>query len=178
MCRKLMTIILCVICLVWLVRCNFFREVSPQEELIRKAVAAIKINDWEAYAKLTITSADFIMKASKISPFKAKQSYAGSVLKPEAQAKLQAQFRKAVRGGPGICNFKQGEFHTITGPVSRGNFPLPDGGYVPFTAYQVTLKIKGQVHEDASLDPTFIIVQWGSQYRIFDLLFKQPEPEY
>ncbi len=73
---------------------------SSPEALVEAAYEAIRTNSWEDYSKLTVTTADFILKEHNAqSAFKQKQSYVGSQLKPEEQARQRQDFARAVGAG-------------------------------------------------------------------------------
>jgi len=58
--------------LVSLLACS--KPTSSPEALVEAAFESIKKNDWNAFAPLTITSADFILQENKVSKFKQGQT--------------------------------------------------------------------------------------------------------
>jgi hypothetical protein len=141
--------------------------------LIKEAFTAIKKNDWAAYSRLTVTAADFMLRENKIGPFEEKQSYAGSVLKPEEIQSQRAQFESAVEGGDGLIDFRNAEFVALGSIVEKGDHPLLTGGSVPFVAYSVRINVDGKEFDSRELSPRFVVVKWGHKPRLLRLLFNE-----
>ncbi|GEM_PF-1345991 len=144
---------------------------APEKSILKKAFSAIKKNDWEAYSKITITRADYEIRKQKMSKFKAKQSYVGGVLKSEEREKQKAEFIAAVAGGEGLIDFKNAKFvglGTLLGSgISEG---LLNSEY-SYRIYSLRIKTGGQVIDTVDLSPKFVLVLWGKEFRILELLF-------
>lgn len=150
------------------------KPTSSPEALVKTAFAAIKNNDWSAYAPLTITTADFMLKENKVSKFKEGQTYAGSMLRPEEQKQQKEQFQKAAAGGTTILDFRQAKFDRAV-QVASGNQELLTGGPIPVAVYAVALD--GGGGQASQLDPGFVVVEWNRTYRLLGLRFRESAPE-
>ncbi len=140
------------------------------DELLKKAFDAIKAGDWQAYSTLTITSADFVLKAMGISRFKAKQSYVGSSVKPAEIKKQTNQFYKAAKGDDDTILFDKDTF-VSAGPLKiTGTHKALNNVNIPFKMYSLKIKTEtGEIMDD--LYPYVVIVKWGEYYRILELVF-------
>jgi len=67
----------------------FFNRPYTEEDLLRLASQALREKQWESYANLIITRADFFLYEANITAFEEPNSYLGSVIKPE-----QIEFHK------------------------------------------------------------------------------------
>jgi hypothetical protein len=161
------------VCVLLLTLCGCSKPTQSPERLVEAAFAAIKANDWKAYAPLTITSADIMLTRDKVSPMQAKMSYAGDVLKPEEQKRHRAQFDKAVSGGPGVIDFGKVKFQRAV-KVAAADQELWNGSSVSVVFYGVALK--GGTGDVSQLDPGFSVVQFGDGYRLLALVFRPQEP--
>jgi hypothetical protein len=149
----------------------------PDEALIKEAFYALKEKDWEAYSRLTITTADFALKEKKIGIFQESQSYTGGVFKPQEIERQKLSFEKAITGGEKIINFNQAEFVSLGLVKESGNIPTLTGEDIPVTAYSIKIR-DGNVEVDTKdLDPIFILTKWGNQYRILKLGFREASHE-
>ena len=146
---------------------------SSPEALVKSAFKAVKANDWQAYAPLIITTADFILKENKVSKFKQKLTYAGEILKPEEIALHKKQFGWAAAGGEGIVDFRQAKFEAAT-LIASGEQELLDGEVIPVSLYAVTLK---GTAVPTALSPRFVVVSWGTTYRLLTLRFQKQDTE-
>ncbi len=140
--------------------------------LLKQAFQAIKQNDWDKYSKLTITEADFDLKQNKVSPFKQKQSYVGSVLKPEQQQQQRQDFQRAITGGEGIIPFATAEYVSVGSVVSSGTAESLAGAAIPYTVYSLKVKSGGSEFDSQNLEPLFVVTQWQGEYRLLNLYFK------
>ena len=146
---------------------------SSPEALVEAAYEAIRTNSWEDYSKLTVTTADFILKEHNAqSAFKQKQSYVGSQLKPEEQARQRQDFARAVGGGEGLIDFKQRKF-SRTQLAAEGTQETLSGSHIPVSAYLVAVDGATTASTEG---PSFVVVKWGSFYRLLGLNFP-PEAE-
>jgi hypothetical protein len=145
------------------------KPTSSPEALVEAAFESIKKNDWEAYAPLTITTADFILQENKVSKFKQGQTYAGGMLRPEEHKLQKEQFQKAARGGAGILEFHQAKFDRAV-RVASANQELLSGSAIPVTFYAVALD--GGGGKPSQLDPGFVVVEWNRSYRLLALRFR------
>lgn len=141
---------------------------SSPEALVEAAYEAIRTNSWEDYSKLTVTTADFILKEHNAqSQFKQKQSYVGSQLKPEEQARQRQDFARAVAGGEGLIDFKQRKFSGAH-LAGEGTQETLSGSLIPVSAYLVAVEGATSPSPDG---PGFVVVKWGSFYRLLGLSF-------
>jgi hypothetical protein len=149
---------------------------TTEEALLEQAFDAIKENDWEAYQKLTITYADFLLKAHKTSRVEEQMSYAGDVLKPEELQSQREQFDRAVAGGKGQIDFRRTEF-LGAGPVFLESMMelLTAEEKVPFKIYALKIAEGGMQRETRDLFPRFTVVPWEGEYRIMRLEFPKTD---
>ena len=145
------------------------KPTSSPEALVAAAFESIKKNDWNAFAPLTITSADFILQENKVSKFKQGQTYAGGMLRPEEQKQQKEQFQKAAGGGAGILDFRQAKFDRAV-RVTSATQELLTGSAIPVTFYAVALD--GGGGKPSQLDPGFAVVEWNKTYRLLGLRFR------
>ncbi len=146
------------------------------DEFLGEAFKAIKNRDWGRYSKLTITSADFVLKKMGISTFKEKQSYVGSSVKPAEIKKQYAQFQQAVTVNEAneedMIYFDRDTFVSMGKIADQGIMPALNNTRIPYKVYTVKVKSdSGAVMDD--LYPYFVIVQWGSSPRILKLTFPE-----
>jgi len=160
------------VCVLLLTLCGCSKPTASPERLVEAAFAAIKANDWKAYAPLIITSADIMLTRDKVSPMQAKMSYAGDVLKPEELKRHRAQFDKAVSGGPEVIDFGKVNFKRAV-RVSAADQELWNGSSVSVVFYGVALK--GGTGDVSQLDPGFSVVQFADGYRLLALVFRPQE---
>lgn len=146
---------------------------KQRETLLRQTFQAMKQNDWQNYSKLTITTADYDLKQSSVSPAKAKQSYAGGVAKPRMQEQQKADFQEAVTGGEGIIDFRNAQFVSIGSALDQGTISSLNGVQIPYTTYSLMLKIAGQEIDSKALKPVFTVVEWQDEHRLLNLQFNQ-----
>jgi len=140
---------------------------TTEERLLEQAFNAIKRNDWEVYSALTITYADFLMKAQHINAFNEKNSYAGGVMKPEQVKQQQEEFRAAVNGGAGVIDFKSSEFVSPGKVVHSGSLEGMEGPRIPYKIFEVVAKPSGGASNPRY--PRFMIVIWDDEFRIMKL---------
>jgi len=141
---------------------------ASAEGVVEAAYAAIKANDWDAYSKLTVTSADFILKENNAqSQFKQKSSYVGSQLKPEEQRRQKQEFQRAVAGGEGQIDFQTHKFEKAH-LAAQGNEELLNGSTIPVSAYLVAAEGQSAPSQEP---PGFVVVPWGSFYKVLRLTF-------
>jgi hypothetical protein len=145
------------------------KPTSSPEHLVEAAFAAVKMNDWKAYASLTITSADIMLAQDKVKPMKSKMGYTGEVLKPEEVRLHRTQFDRAVSGGADTIDFRQAGFDRAV-VVASAEQELLNGNTVPVVFYGVA--VKGGNGQVSQLDPGFSVVQWGGAYRLLALNFR------
>ena len=146
-------------------------DFSPKtdEAIIKSAFKALKDGDWETYQSLTVTSAEFILKYNKVSPFKRKMTYAGGVLMPEEKSRQKKEFEHALKGGTDSINFKQAIFVKAR-LVHQDNRELLEGGSIPIKIYLVEVEQNGKKQTD--LQPAFVVTMWGEKPRLLQLEFK------
>ncbi len=151
---------------------------TTEEALLEQAFDAIKENDWEAYQKLTITYADFLLKAQKTSRAEEQMSYAGGVLKPEELQSQREQFDRAVAGGEGQIDFRRTEF-IGAGPVFLESTMelLTAEEKVPFKIYALKIAEGGMQRETRDLFPRFTVVPWEGEYRVMRLEFPKTDSQ-
>ena len=152
--------------------CCGTRPSSPEEELIRDAFNAIKKNDWKAYSKLTITTADFMLKEHEAGPFEEKQSYAGSILKPEEIERQRLEFDRAVAAGKGIIDFRKAQFVSLGATKETTSEELLTGSTISTTTHSVRIRLDGKETDSRELDPLFVTVKWGDEPRLLRLRFR------
>jgi hypothetical protein len=141
---------------------------SSPEALVEAAYEAIRAGSWEEYSGLTVTTADFILEEHNAqSRFKAQQSYVGSVLKPEEQQRQRQDFARAVAGGVGLIDFRQRKFGQAH-LGGAGDQETLSGSMIPVSAYLVSGE--GEAAPTAE-GPAFVVVKWGSFYRLLGLRF-------
>ena len=146
---------------------------KEQERLLEKASAAIKANDWAAYSRLTITPADLSMAREGVTGLKQRQTYQGSVLKPEQEKAQKEQFEKAVAGGEGLIDFRNAKYVSAGGIAGTGSLELLTGGDVPFTSFYLRIKVSGETKDTKDLAPLFVVVDYKGTPRILALAFPE-----
>ncbi|MBI3005603.1 MAG: hypothetical protein HYY49_09345 [Ignavibacteriales bacterium] len=142
---------------------------TSEEKLLEQAFDAIKSDDWEAYSALTITYADFLMKAQHINAFNEKNSYAGGVLKPEQRKQQEQEFRATVKGGPGIIDFKNSSFVSSGRIVHSGSLEAFEGPDIPYRIFGIVAESAGG--SAVPEYPRFMVVPWNEEFRIMKLEF-------
>jgi hypothetical protein len=151
----------------------FPTETDKIDELLGNAFKAIRNRDWEGYRKLTVTSADFILKKMKISIIKYKQTFAGSSLKPMELQNHQNKFETLIKmnsgKNEGVIDFTNSKYDSMGKLVGRGVKTTLNNVEIP---YQIlTLKVKSLTDEiKKDLLPYFVVVKWGDHYKILDIL--------
>lgn len=113
--------------------------------------------------------ADIMLAQDKVSPMKAKQGFAGGVLKPEQIKAHHDQFDKAVAGAPEVIDFRQASFDRAV-KMAAASQELLNGNTVPVVFYGVA--IKGGNGQVSQLDPGFSVVEWSGGYRLLALVFR------
>jgi hypothetical protein len=154
------------LCLAGIFACSL-EPLPPEERLVEQAFKAIRDNDWQEYSKMTITTADIMLRNSRISPIEERQSYLGTSLRPQQRALQQEQFRRAVRGGP--IDFRNAKFVSVGADERHFVYELLLGGAIPVSSYSLRVEIEGQ--EIESEEPRIIVVKWNGQPRILGLSF-------
>ncbi|HLF20715.1 MAG TPA: hypothetical protein VI704_07980 [Bacteroidota bacterium] len=145
---------------------------TTEERLLEQAFDAIKNDDWDAYNSLTITFADFLLKAQNINMFNEKNSYAGGVLKPEQLRQQQEEFQIAVEGGPAFIDFRNSDFVSSGNVVHSGSLEALDGPDIPYKIFSVRVNIAGSPSSFSY--PRFMVVPWNKEFRIMKLEFPAP----
>lgn len=142
---------------------------TTEEKLLEQAFNAIKKEDWDAYGTLTVTYADFLLKAQSINAFHEKNSYDGGVLKPEQLKQQREEFEIAVQGGEGIIDFKNADFISPGNVVHAGSLEALEGPAIPYKIYSLKVKSPGSslTHDY----PRFMVVRWNEEFRIMKLEF-------
>ncbi|MCP5053797.1 MAG: hypothetical protein GY940_41910 [bacterium] len=140
------------------------------EELLKEAFDAIKAGDWNAYSSLTITSADFVLRASGISKFQEKQSYVGSSVKPTEIKRQAEQFHYASKGEEDCILFHKDSFVSTGRLMLTGTHKTLNNVNIPFQSFTIKVKsAEGEIIDN--LYPQVVVVKWGDYYRILKLLF-------
>jgi hypothetical protein len=150
--------------------CNT-NSASPVAKFAEQVFHAIQDEDFGKFEKLTITRADFILKQQKISKFKAKQSYAGGVLKPREQAEQKAQFEQAVNGGDDQIDFKHSEFKSVI-EIDEGLLLISEGYSIPSKTLALKLDMDGEIISTEDLPPYFVVVLWHKKFKLLRLEFE------
>lgn len=148
---------------------------ASEERLLEQAFDAIKNDDWDTYSSLTITYADFLLKAQNINAFNEKNSYAGGVLKPEQLRQQQEEFQLAVKGGPAFLDFRNSDFVSPGSVAHSGSLEALDGPDIQYKIYSVQAKTAGG--PSSSSYPRFMVVPWNKEFRIMKLEFPAPEAD-
>lgn len=161
--------LLALVCTTVLVGCS--PALSPDEQVVSEAFTALKSRNWAAYKKLTVTSADFVLKAQGLSPFASGQSYAGSVLRPEEKLAQKSDFERATSGSVQLLDRGRAD---LAGVSKAGAFEkeLLVGGRLPVRVYRVILRVDGKIVPDGRGMPRFLIVDWNKEPRLLGLAFK------
>jgi hypothetical protein len=147
---------------------------DTDEQLLASCFAAIKANDWKAYSRLTLTPADILEQVSGSrprSPFKGRQGYVGSVLRPEQMKVHEEAFRRAVRGGKGQIDFARSK---VVGPGTLLGTQNPwqrMGASFPYRTYSLRVETGGRTVDTKELRPLFTVVTWEDKQRLIDLVF-------
>ena len=145
---------------------------ATEAQLLRQCFDAIQSNDWESYAQLTVTTADILHKALDIKPdpLRTAQSYIGDVLKPEQMKRLEADFRRAVAGGPGLIDFKNATFLAVGRVIWIDDAGRGMGGArVPAKTYSLQIRLQGASLDSQDLYPLFTMVHWEGRWRLVSL---------
>ncbi len=145
---------------------------SPDEQLLRRAFTAIKNKDLEAYRQLTVTSAAFQLQKDKVSPFKAKLGFVGSVLKPEQEKRRDQEFEVAAAGGEKFIDFKNVEFAGAAKTISD-ELELIGGEKIPIRVLSCKLKSNGKIFDSNELQPYFMLADWHGNPKILKLVFEK-----
>jgi len=156
-------------CLVVLISGLSACSTSPEEKLLKKAFSSIQNNDWDSYAKLTITSIDFTLQRNSVTPLKARQSYTGSKLKPQERERHRVRFEDIQKEKEGFIDFANAEFVSVGSIVETGMYPVMIGGEVPYTAYSLIIQTDGEEIDTKELYPHFVVVTWNNEPRILYL---------
>ena len=152
------------------------KPANSPEAAVSTAFKAIAKKDWAAYRAITITTADYELKANKINPFQAKDSFAGGVMKPREIEQLRAGFEKAVSAEHAdSISFTNARFKKLGTMIESGSFDT-SGGKVGYEVYSVIMKQNGREVDSASMWPLFVVARWESQYRITGLRFPEKGP--
>lgn len=143
---------------------------SPSEKTIHLACQALKAQDWEAYSRLTITEADFMMVENNISESEADQSFAGSSLRPKQRQHLREQYEQAIQGCDGCLDFSRClyVFPTLS---ATSTITTLGGDDVILEEYILTIEMDGPETSAPGLGPYFILVPWEDEVRILSLRF-------
>ncbi|MBU8869949.1 MAG: hypothetical protein KOO60_03630 [Gemmatimonadales bacterium] len=143
---------------------------SPQERTIHLACQALKAQDWEAFSKLTITEADFLIAENLRSGRGAESQFARNSLRPEQLQLLKEQFDQAIRGGDYCLDFSRCQyvFPTLNRTSTRTTF---SGEIVPVEEYILIIEMDGPERSAPGLGPNFLLVPWEDGYRIQALKF-------
>lgn len=143
---------------------------GERAELLREAFEAIAANDYDAFRRLTITSADIGMSGAKIGP--GRGSYSAGSLKPEQEKRQREQFGRAVAGGSGQIDFRGSRFVGAGTLVSSGAEPaLPQGSYA-FDVFSLVVEKDGAAIDTRQLVPRFKVVKWRGEWRLMRLVFE------
>jgi hypothetical protein len=151
--------------------CGCSRSNSSEESLLENVFNALKDEDWEAFQKLTITYADFLLREQKINVFMEKQSYAGGVLKPEEMNKQRKQFEQTIRDKKNQINFKNTSFSSLGSLINETSLELFSDENIFTKTYSLRIQINDQIIDSKNLFPTFTIVRWYEEYRLLNLNF-------
>ena len=148
--------------------------ISSEEGLLENVFNALKDEDWEAFQKLTITYADFLLRKQKINAFMEQQSYAGGVLKPEEMNKQRKQFEQTIRDKKNQIDFKNASFISLGSLINESSLELLVSDENIFTkTYSLIIQINDQIIDSKNLFPTFTIVRWYEEYRLLNLNFSK-----
>lgn len=149
---------------------------GTEERLLDQAFEAIQDKDWEAYNKLTITYADFLLKSQKTGRFEERMTYAGTVLKPEEQQSQREQFDRAAAGGEGQVDFQSSTFIAPGSVILESRMELlEEGETVPFKIYSLKVRLDGNKTDTRQLSPHFTVVPWEGEYRLMRLEFPKED---
>ena len=162
----LKTRILALIALVSLPGCG----PSPQEQTIGLACQALKTQDWEAFAELTVTEADFLMRENQIDENGADHSFAGGDLRPSQQQLLREQFDQAVRGGDRCLDFSRCQY-VFPALIRTSTLTTLSDGEIRLEEYIITIEMDGPEKSAPGLGPSFVLARWEDEYRILALRF-------
>jgi hypothetical protein len=145
---------------------------DTEERLLEKAFEAIQEKDWEAYNKLTVTYADFLLKSQKTGRFEERLTYARNVLRPEEQQSQREQFDRAAAGGEGQIDFQRSRFVATGSVILESRMELLDENEtVPFKIYSLKVRVGGNESDTRLLSPHFTAVPWEAEYRLMRLEF-------
>ncbi|MFZ5755422.1 MAG: hypothetical protein ACOY3X_00800 [Pseudomonadota bacterium] len=141
--------------------CSNPSPMASPENMALGACETILDKDGMAFEKLTITEADFILQEQGLKfPVAQRQSYAGSVLKPEQLTAQRHEFERAARELAGV---------SCKAAVPRGSEirERMDGGNLEVLLYAIVSD--GKPVES----PLFEVVNWGGEnrYRLLGLRF-------
>jgi hypothetical protein len=143
---------------------------SPQERLIHDACQALKAQDWEAYADLTITEADYLMRQNRIDENEADHSFAGESLRPRQRELLRQQYDRAVQGGPRQLDFGRCQF-VFPDLERKRTMKTLSGEEIAIEEYVVAIEMDGPERSAPGLGPIFVLAAWNDGYRIIGLRF-------
>lgn len=151
-------------------------KTGSEENVVKEAFEAIKEGDLQRYEKITITAADYLLKKQGVSVFKARQTYAGGVLRREERETQRKEFDMAKAGGPGRIDFTGSE---LVGPgkrVEQGVLPYLEGVRIPYATYSVIIRTaEGKKIDTRNFYPLFMVAAWGDEYRMLGLVFPEKE---
>jgi hypothetical protein len=152
---------------------------GTEEQLLQSCFTAIQKNDWESYARMTITSADIMQKmlGINLSPSKTKPSYLSGILKPEEMKRHREDFDRAVLGGRGFIDFKRSKFLSPGSIVWQGDAAkaLEEGG-IPSRTYSLWIQTPEASLDSVNLYPLFTIVCWEGKWRLLALTYIDTDP--
>lgn len=74
-------------------------------------------------------------------------------------------------GGQFQIDFNKAKFMSLSDEINRGAYKTITGGNVPYEIYSVIVEENGMELGAKELNPKFVVVKWGTRYRLLKLLF-------
>lgn len=143
---------------------------TAEERLLHNACLALKAQDWDAYSRLTITEADYLLRQNRLDGPEAEGTFAEDSLRPGQIALLRSQYDRAVRGGPGQLDFSRCRY--VYPELSRERvLETLSGEAVEVQEYRVEIEMDGPKRSAPGLGPVFVLARWEKGWRILALRY-------
>jgi hypothetical protein len=142
-----------------------------EEDLLRLACKALKERQWEQYANLIVTRADFFLYEDNITAFEEPNTYLGSVIKPEQIEIHKKLFYQVALGRDSTIDFAHVEFCRKGSLLRTETKLLAAKDPVILNTYSLIVSVGETEVDTKDMYPLFTVayVPWMGQYRILDL---------
>jgi len=76
-----------------------------------------------------------------------------------------------MNGGQSQIDFNKAIFMSLSDEINRGTYKTITGGNVPYEIYTVIVEENPKELDSKEFNPKFVVVKWGTRYRLLKLLF-------